>query len=68
MFEVDKFRFANMNKGHDKVSCFNKAYNQWEKNKFLEKVHKHGIQSNTSREGRKLDLAGNFRRFRIDPT
>lgn len=68
MFEVEKFRYATQYKGQDKVSLFNKAYNKWNENTFLNKVHKHNIQSNTSREGRKLDLAANFKRFRIDTT
>jgi hypothetical protein len=65
MFEVSKFRFKNANRGQDKVSLFKKAHESWTESRFLEKVHKHKIQSNESREGRKLDLAGNFRKFRI---
>lgn len=65
MFEVQKFRYKNANRGQDKVSLFKKAHESWNESLFLEKVHKHKIQANTSREGRKLDLAGNFKRFRV---
>ena len=68
LYEADKHRIKNQYKGQDKVAKIFDALQDWKSSKFLEKVHKHGIQDNTSREGRKLDLAGFFKEFRIDKT
>ena len=58
MYEVAKFRQKNAKRGFDKVSLFNLAQQAWTNNKFL--------QFNESKEGRKLDIAGNYQKFRVD--
>ena len=58
MFEVVKFRQKNAKRGFDKVSLFNLAHEAWSNSKFL--------QMNENREGRKLDMAGNYQKFRVD--
>lgn len=66
LYEADRHRIKNQNKGQDKVAKIFEALADWRSSSFLEKVHKHGIQDNSSREGRKLNLAEFFCKFRID--
>lgn len=57
-FEVEKHRYISQNRGCDKVSLYNKADQAWSQSKFLIQVHnKNLVNSDISREGRKLDLA-----------
>ena len=50
---MDKYRHQNANRGHDKVSLFNKYQQNWSGSKFINSNHKAGYMSNESREGRK---------------
>lgn len=63
-FECDKFKAANRNRGADKVTLINKYSKAWDQSKFLNKVHKPGVQALESREGRKLDISGHMAKTR----
>ena len=65
LFERDSFKLKNKNRGADKVALFNIATRAWEKSKFLMHVHRPIVQSNESKEGRKLDIAGRIRLTRM---
>ena len=62
--EVDYFKFKNRNRGADKVTLICRYENGWDKDKYLRVNHKQGIQTNESREGRKLDICGYMKKSR----
>lgn len=63
MHEVLKFRFKNSGT-RDKVKSFNEATKFWNADSFITKVHRKPLQSNESREGRKLGIAGYVKRMK----
>ena len=42
-FETDKFRHENANRGHDKVSLFNKYNQTWTTDAYIKNNHKLGF-------------------------